>query len=304
MSSGRCCAEKLKSVNSPRLLPALTAPGVWAAIETHRVSHGFFVPTVIQMLVDTPGVDRMDLTSLQRILYGAAPITETLLLRAMQVFGCRFGHAYGMTETSGTVVTLAPEDHDPGGPLAARLRSCGRPLPWAEIEVRAPGADALAALGEVGEVRVRSGLVMAGYWRKPEETAAAITPDGWLLTGDAAWRDADGFLYMHDRYKDMIVSGGENIYPTELENVLAAHPAVAEVAVVAAPHARWGETPRAFVVARAELTPTGEELIAFTRARLAHYKCPTSVAFLPALPRNASGKILKHELRARSAADA
>jgi len=152
-------------------------------------------------------------------------------------------------------------------------------------------------VGEVGEIRVRSPLNMLGYWRNPAETAKTITPDGWLCTGDAAYRDADGFIYIHDRYKDMIVSGGENIYPTEIENVLYDHPRVAEVAVIGIPHPRWGETPRAFVVAVPGDRPSEAELIEFTRTRLARYKCPTSVAFVSALPRNASGKILKRAMR-------
>jgi long-chain acyl-CoA synthetase len=252
------------------------------------------------MLVDAPGVDEMNLKSLQRILYGAAPISEMLLKRAIAVFGCAFNHAYGMTETAGTVVTLAPQDHDPGGPLAHRLRSCGRPVPWAELALINPATGAAVPTGEVGEIRIRSPMNMLGYWRKPAETAATITADGWLCTGDAAYRDADGFVYIHDRYKDMIVSGGENIYPTEIENVLYDHPGVAEVAVIGVPHARWGETPKAFVIARANAQLSEAQLIAFTRSRLASYKCPTSVAFVTALPRNASGKILKRAMRDES----
>jgi acyl-CoA synthetase (AMP-forming)/AMP-acid ligase II len=270
------------------------------AIRRHSVTHAFFVPTVIQMLVDAPGVDEMNLNSLQRIMYGAAPISEMLLKRAIAVFGCAFNHAYGMTETAGTVVTLAPQDHDPGGPLAHRLRSCGRPVPWAELALNNPATGAAVPTGEVGEIRIRSPMNMLGYWHKPAETAATITADGWLCTGDAAYLDADGYVYIHDRYKDMIVSGGENIYPTEIENVLYDHPGVAEVAVIGVPHPRWGETPKAFVVAGAGMQLSEAQLIAFTRSRLASYKCPTSVAFVTALPRNASGKILKRAMREES----
>jgi long-chain acyl-CoA synthetase len=267
------------------------------AIRGHSVTHAFFVPAVIQMLVDAPGVDEMNLTSLQRVIYGASPISETLVKRAIAVFGCAFNHAYGMTETAGTVVTLAPQDHDPGGPLAHRLRSCGLPVPWAEVALVDPATGSPVRTGEVGEIRIRSGMNMLGYWRKPAETAATITSDGWLCTGDAAFRDADGYVYIHDRYKDMIVSGGENIYPTEIENVLSHHPGVVEVAVIGVTHPRWGETPKAFVVARSGTQLSEAELIAFTRTRLAHYKCPTSIAFVAALPRNASGKILKRQMR-------
>jgi long-chain acyl-CoA synthetase len=270
------------------------------AIRLHSVTHAFFVPAVIQMLVDVPGVDDMNLRSLQRIIYGASPISERLVKRAIAVFDCAFNHAYGMTETAGTILTLAPQDHDPGGPLAHRLRSCGLPVPWAEVALVDPATRSPVPTGEVGEIRIRSGINMLGYWRKPAETAATITSDGWLCTGDAAYQDADGYVYIHDRYKDMIVSGGENIFPAEIENVLSHHPGVLEVAVIGVPHPRWGETPKAFVVAGSGTQLSEAELIAFTRDRLAHYKCPTSIAFVAALPRNASGKLLKHQMRGES----
>ena len=279
------------------LMQQVVPAEIIAAIRDRRVTHGFFVPTVIQMLLAVPGVEGMDLTSLDRILYGAAPIGETVLKRAIEVFGCGFSHAYGMTETAGTVVTLAPEDHDPDGPRAHRLRSCGLAMPWNELTIVDPATGNPVASGEVGEIRIRSKVNMLGYWNKPQETAKTITPDGWLCTGDAAWQDADGYVYIHDRFKDMIVSGGENIYPTEIENVLYDHPAVAAVAVIGVPHERWGETPKAFIVARPGILPTEAELIAFTRHRLAHYKCPTSIALVTALPQNASGKILKKDMR-------
>lgn len=267
------------------------------AIQNHRVTHGFFVPTVVQMLLEVPGVSGMDMSSINRIVYGGAPIGEAVLKRAIAVLGCGFMNTYGMTETAGTVIMMAPEDHDPGGPLAHRLRSCGRPMPWNEFALVNPATGQSVAVGEVGEIRIRSEAIMLGYWNNPAETAKTITPDGWMCTGDAAYQDADGYVYIHDRFKDMIVSGGENIYPTEIENVLYDHPAVAAVAVIGVPHERWGETPKAFVVARAGAMPTEAELIAFTRARLAHYKCPTAVAFVGALPQNASGKTLKKEMR-------
>ena len=280
----------------------LQQPDAAAVIDTiarHGVTHAFFVPTVIQRMVEYVEQQGVALGSLQRIIYGAAPIGETILRRALAAFGCDFIHAYGMTETSGTVVTLPPEDHDPDGPQAQRLRSCGKPLPWVDLALTDPATGEPVAPGAVGEIRIRSAMNMAGYWHKPAETAATITVDGWLCTGDAAWQDSDGYVYIHDRYKDMIVSGGENIYPAELENALQAHPDIGEVAVIGTAHPRWGETPRAYVVARPGAAPSEAELIAFTRDRLAHYKCPTSVVFVSALPRNASGKLLKAELRKR-----
>jgi long-chain acyl-CoA synthetase len=280
------------------LLDKLDSASIAATIERHGVTHAFFVPTVVQRLVDHVEAGGIAPKGLRRILYGAAPIGEPLLRRALAAFGCEFSHAYGATETAGTVISLPPAEHDPDGPTPERLRSCGKPLPWVELRLVDPATELSTPPGEVGEIRIRSGMVMLGYWRKPQETAAAVTPDGWLRTGDAAYRDADGFVFIHDRYKDMIVSGGENVYPTEIENVLGAHPDVGQVAVIGVPHAKWGETPRAYVVPRVGAQPEEAEMIAYTRAHLAHYKCPTSIRFVGALPQNASGKILKKDLRA------
>ncbi|MEA3265301.1 MAG: long-chain-fatty-acid--CoA ligase [Pseudomonadota bacterium] len=274
------------------LLPGADPAAVIAAIARHGVTHGFFVPTVVQRLVEHVAASGAAAPSIGTIFYGAAPIGEELLERARTAFGCHFVHVYGMTETAGTTVTLLPNEH-----VGARLRSCGRPMPWIELALVDPASGRKVATGEVGEIRMRSPAIMLGYWRKPDETATAITADGWLCSGDAAFADADGYLFIHDRYKDMIVSGGENIYPSEIDNVMLHHPAVAEVAVIGLPHPKWGETPCAYVVLRDGSEVSAADLIAFTRERIAHYKCPTSVRFVPALPRNASGKILKRELR-------
>jgi acyl-CoA synthetase (AMP-forming)/AMP-acid ligase II len=264
----------------------------------HRVTHAFFVPAVVQMLVDQPGIAEAGLSCLQVVAYGGAPMTEALLLRAMATLRCAFMGVYGMTETAGSVTFLAPEDHDPGGPRAGLLRSIGRSLPWHEVTVHDPITGEPSPVGEVGEIWVRSGQNTPGYWHRPEETAATLTPDGWLRTGDAAYADADGYLYLHDRIKDMIISGGENVYPAEVENALASHPAVADVAVIGVPSPRWGETVKALVVPVPGARPSAEEIIAHARARIARYKCPTSVDFVATLPRNASGKVLKRVLRA------
>ena len=268
------------------------------AIARHGVTHAFFVPSVIHTLTDAALARGLSLPSLACIAYGAAPIGEALLRRAMTAFGCGFMHTYGMTETAGTVVSLAPRDHDPDGPHAGRLRACGQPVPWIELGVVDPATGDPKPAGEVGEIRIRSPMVMAGYWRRPDATTEAIDADGWLRTGDAAHRDADGYVYIVDRFKDMLVSGGENVYPAEVEGVLSGHPAVAEVAVIGVPHERWGETPKAFAVLRPDALVSERELIDFARARLAHYKCPTSVEFVAALPKSATGKILKREIRA------
>ena len=268
-----------------------------ALIERHRVTHTFLVPAVIQMLAESPALSGTDLSSLRRIAYGAAPMGETQLLKAIALFGCDFMGVYGMTETAGSVTALAPEDHDPGGPRAALLRSVGRPVPWVELRVVDPATGDDAGVGGVGEIWVRSGQNTVGYWGQPALTAETLVEGGWLRTGDAAYRDAEGYVYMHDRMKDMVVSGGENVYPAEVENVLYAHPEVLEAAVIGVPSDRWGETVKAVVVRRPGATLDEAGLIAFARGRLAHYKCPTSVDFADELPRNASGKVLKKVLR-------
>jgi acyl-CoA synthetase (AMP-forming)/AMP-acid ligase II len=249
------------------------------------------------MLLNTEGVETTDFSSLQRMVYGASPIGDAVLRRAIDVFGCAFSQAYGMTETSGTVVSLPPADHNPEGPRTHLLRACGKPLPWTEVRLIDPKTMTDVVAGGVGELWLRSQQVMAGYWNNPSETAAAISPEGWLRTGDAATQDDDGYIYLVDRFKDMIVSGAENIYPAEVENVLGDHPAVSEVAVIGVPHERWGETVKAIVVLRSDKRAEERELIDFTRARLATYKCPTSIEFAESLPRNASGKLLKKDLR-------
>ena len=269
------------------------------AIEKHRVTHAFFVPAVIQTIVSAPEVEAADLSSLQLVVYGASPIGDAVLRRAIEVLGCGFTQNYGMTETAGSIVALPPEDHQPDDPdRAMLLRSCGKAVPWIEIALFDPSTGQQVPTGAVGEIWVRSAMVMRGYRNKPEETAKTITPEGWLRTGDAAYADENGYLFLYDRFKDMIVSGAENIYPAEVENVLYDHPAIAEVAVIGVPHDRWGETPRAIVVRRPGADVDGEALIEFARTRLARYKCPTSVEFVDVLPRNASGKVLKKELRA------
>jgi long-chain acyl-CoA synthetase len=217
----------------------------------------------------------------------------------MQAFKCDFWQAYGLTETTGSVVGLAPEDHS----LDERrhlLRSCGKPHPGNELRIVDPDSQRECEVGEVGEIWVRGPQIMKGYWNMPEETAKSIT-DGWFHTGDAGYLDSDGYLYIHDRVKDMIVSGGENVYPAEVENVLMGVRGVADVAVIGVPHERWGETAKAMIVrapddAGAALTEQG--VIDYARQHLAKFKCPTSVDWVDVLPRNPSGKILKKELRA------
>lgn len=273
------------------LMPEFKPAEVLRLIEEERVAHVFLVPAMINMLLQTPQIAETDLSSLKSIAYGASPIGEAVLAQAKARFGCGFIQFYGMTETTGAGTYLPPEAH--AGEL---LRSCGQA--WPEHEVRIIGEDgAEAALGEIGEIAIKSDMVMAGYWNRPEATAETITPEGWLRTGDAGFRDERGFFFVHDRVKDMIVSGGENVYPAEVENAVMGCPGVADVAVIGVPDERWGEAVKAIVVKAAGAEPTEAEIIAWARARIAAYKAPKSVDFIEVLPRNASGKVLRRELR-------
>ncbi len=281
--------------------PQFDAREYLEAISRYRVTDAFVVPTMLRGLVEAPESGSTDLSSLRSIAYGGSPIDEALLTRCLERFKCGLLQVYGMTECSGTVTLLPARDHDPGGIRRHLLRSVGMPGPHVEVRVVHPMSGRACGDGEIGEVWIRSQQNMLGYFTNPESTAAAFPEGrdergGWYRSGDAGyWRE--GYLYLHDRIKDMIISGGENIYPAEVEAVIATHPAVAEVAVIGVPHEKWGETPKACIVLRDNAAVTESELIVFTRARLAHYKCPTSVDFLEALPRNPSGKVLKRNLR-------
>jgi long-chain acyl-CoA synthetase len=266
-------------------------------IEQQHITHAFLVPAVLQFMLMVPGVADADYSSLRVLVYGASPISEDVLAKCVEMFApCKFWQAYGLTETTGAVVNLPPEDHDPSGPNRHRLRSCGLPGPG--VELRIVGDDERdCEVGEVGEIWIRSPQVMIGYWNQPEETTKSVTHDGWFKSGDAGYLDADGYLYIHDRVKDMIVSGGENVYPAEVENVLMGHPAIADVAVIGVPHDKWGETAKAIVVKAPGAEVTEAEIIAYSKERLATFKCPTSVDWTDVLPRNPSGKVLKKDLR-------
>ena len=263
----------------------------------YRTTNALFVPAMLQFLSMVPGAGDRDYTSMRAINYGASPITNETLISAMRVFKCRFVQVYGMTETTGAITELAAEDHDPDGPRAHLLRSAGRPYPWVELRILDLESGAPVPAGQVGEVWTRSPQNMLGYWNKPEETEKTKMADGWLRTGDAGYLDEEGFLFLTDRVKDMIVSGGENVYPAEVENALASHPAIAEVAVIGVPHERWGESVKAIIVKKPGAEVTGPEIISYAKERLAGYKCPTSVDFIDVLPRNPSGKVLKKDLR-------
>jgi long-chain acyl-CoA synthetase len=266
-------------------------------IGEQRITHGFLVPAVLQFMLMMPGVAEADFSSLQVLVYGASPISEDVLARSVQTFGCKFWQAYGLTETTGAVVNLPPSDHDVNGPNRHRLRSCGLPGPGVEVRIVNTDTFADCEQGEVGEIWIRSPQVMKGYWNMPEETAKSIR-NGWFYTGDAGYKDKEGYVYIHDRVKDMIVSGGENVYPAEVENALMKHPAIQDVAVIGIPDDRWGEVPLAIVVRKPGVEVTEDDIVAFGRTQLAGFKTPKKVAWADALPRNPSGKILKKDLRA------
>jgi acyl-CoA synthetase (AMP-forming)/AMP-acid ligase II len=268
------------------------------ALDEERLVRASLVPAMIgRLLTEVPDVGRRSYRALRVITYGGSPISETTLRRALEVFDCDFIQSYGMTELA-CATYLGAADHRRA--LAGRpelLLSVGLPAPGCSIRVVEPrGAD--LPPGEVGEIWSRGPQMMSGYWNLPEASREALA-DGWMHTGDAGYLDADGYLYIMDRTKDMIVSGGENVYPREVENALYEHPAVADVAVIGVPSERWGETVKAIVVLAPDRRASAQELMDFCRGRIAGYKRPRSVEFVEALPRNASGKVLKRELRER-----
>ena len=279
------------------LVSEFDAATVLDVIERQHVTNAVLVPTMLQLLTAVPGAAERDYSALRSIAYGASPITTPVLKAALRTFRCSLYGIYGLTESTGGVVQLDPEDHDPDGPREYLLRSAGRPLPWVELRIADPATGDELGSGEIGEVWLRAPNVMAGYHRRPEETAAAITPDGWLRTGDGGFVDDDGYLFLTDRIKDMIVSGGENVYPVEVEEVLSQHPDVEEVAVIGLPDEQWGEVVTALIVPRAGTMPSSVELIDFARSQLAGYKLPRSVELVSELPRTPTGKVLKRELR-------
>jgi acyl-CoA synthetase (AMP-forming)/AMP-acid ligase II len=273
------------------ILPGFDPGTVLATIASRRVTDVLLVPTMIQLLVDHPQVTEYDLTSLTSVVYGASPITQAVLERAMKAFpSAGFTQAYGMTELSPVATILTPADHEQG-----QLRSAGRAAPHAEVRVVDPDGAQLPT-GTVGEIIVRGGHVMLGYWNKPAETQAALR-DGWMHTGDGGYLDDQGYLYVVDRIKDMIITGGENVYSAEVENAVARHRAVAQCAVIGLPDPDWGERVHAVVVLHPGATLPLAELREHTKTLIAGYKAPRSMEIAEALPISGTGKVLKRELR-------
>jgi len=278
------------------VLPRFDAAQVCREIDEHAITHVVLVPTMLAMLLQHEADHPADLSSLRHIQYAASPITPELQRRVLDRFpDCDVAQFYGMTEAAPTVTTCTPADHR--RPDGARLASVGVPVVGVEAELRDPESGRPVPAGAVGEIWVRGPNVMLGYWQQPEATAAAMV-DGWYRSGDAAYEDADGYLFLVDRLKDMIISGGENVYSVEVEAVLAEHPAVLEVAVFGIPHERWGEAVHAVVVIEHDGAVSADELVAHCRGAIAGFKLPRSIDLTTEpLPKSGAGKLLKHRLR-------
>ena len=265
-------------------------------IVEQKVSHAFLVPAVFGFLLQVPDVAERDYSAVKALVYGASPMPLPLLRRSMAAFNVDFYQVYGMTEASGAVTSLDAAEHRDTA-HEDRITSAGKPVTGVELAIVDPVSGEHLGPNQTGEVWVRTAQLMSGYWNKPEADAAAFAPDGWLRSGDAGHIDDDGYLYISDRIKDMIISGGENIYPAEIERVLAEFPGVADVAVIGVPDEKWGEVGKAVVVPVPGAEFDADALLTYCRERLAGYKCPQSVSIVAELPRNATGKVLKRELR-------
>lgn len=278
------------------ILPAFDPAEVQRTIDREKITVCLLVPTMLNLVLNHPEFGRHDLSSLRLIFYGGSIMPQPVLRRAIETIGCSFTQGYGLTETiEATFLTARDHVLDGDPDRERRLASVGREAVNAEVRVVDDDGRDLGP-GEVGEVLIRSHSVIREYWRAPEETSRAIR-DGWFYTGDIGYLDQDHYLYIVDRKKDVIISGGTNIYPKEIEDVLYQHPAVLEAAVIGVPDPLWGESVKAIVALRPEQSASEDELIDFCRESLAGYKRPRSVEFVASLPRNPSGKILKRELR-------
>lgn len=285
----------LKGAIKSVLLREFEPGAVLAAIEDQRITKTFLVPAAIGAMLMHPKAQQTDYSSLKLVGYGASPIPLDLLRGALKTFGCDFAQVYGLTETAGTICALMPADHDLNG--NERMRGIGQPINGVEMKV--VGEDgAEVAPRAIGEIVIRSTANLTAYWNRPEETAEAVDADGWFRSGDAGYVDEDGYFYLYDRIKDMIVTGGENVYPAEVENAVFGCDGVADVSVIGVPDAKWGEAVKACVVRKSGAQISEADVIAHARERIAGFKCPKSVDFVDALPRNPSGKVLRRELRA------
>lgn len=288
-----CMARGLALGNTNIVLRSFDASAVLTAVPRHRVTILLMVPAMMQVVLREPDCATTDFSSLRVMIYGGSPISTTLLAQAMTVFCRDFVQFYGLTETGNVAVSLRPADHREGG--EERLRAAGKPLPGVTVRILDSEGNQVPE-GVIGEIAIRSPARMVGYWNAPEETAKTLV-DGWIITGDAGYADSQGFIYLCDRIKDMIIVAGENVYPAEIEEVIRKHPDVIDTAVVGVPDDIWGEAVKAFVVLRPDANVRAAEIIRMTRSKLADFKAPKSVEFVTQLPRNASGKLLKNKLR-------
>ncbi len=271
-----------------------TPDGVLDAFE-QGITRLFIVPAALQMVVQHPRAKSTDMSAIKYVLYGAAPIPLDLLREAVKTIpDAGFLQCYGMTETTGTIAALPPKDHDLDG--NQRMKSAGKAVPGVELKVIGEDGEELPR-GEVGELICKSPSNMACYWNLPDATESSLK-DGWMHTGDAAYMDEDGYVFIQDRMKDMIISGGENVYPAQVESAIYGHPCVGEVAVIGVPDDRWGEAVKACIVAKPGMEVDEASVIEWTKERLAGFKVPRSIDVIEAMPRNASGKILRKDLRA------
>jgi acyl-CoA synthetase (AMP-forming)/AMP-acid ligase II len=274
------------------------------AIQKEKATRAMLVPTMLKRVIDDPDFSRYNLSSLKVVTYGAAPMPFEVIDRAIKMMPwVKYINAFGQTETASTITSLGPEDHNIEGTEEEKQKklkrlssSIGRPLPDVEVKIVDGEGKALSSL-EVGEIWARGPRIMTGYWRDEQKTSQVMTQDGWLRTGDMGWMDEEGYIYLAGRGDDMIIRGGENISPEEVENVLHSHPKVEEAAVIGVPDPEWGQEPRAVIVLKKGKAATSEEIIEYCRSKLSGFKRPRSVVFLDSLPRNPMGKVLRKKLR-------
>lgn len=297
-AAGSLCFSTMAFGGATVILPKADPESILAAIERHQVTTMFLPPTLIYMLLDSPNIGKHDYSSLQYLIYAGAPMSVDRLQEALEVFGPVMAQSFGQAEAPLFCTILTPEEHVVGTATQAhRLASCGRATPFTELAIMDEEGLRLAP-GEVGEVVVRGDLVMKGYFRNPAATAA-VSKFGWHHTGDMAYRDEDGYFYLVDRKRDLIISGGFNIFPSEIEQVLWSHPSVADCAVVGVPDPKWGEAIKAVIELKPGKGASADELIELCRARLGGMKSPKSVEFWEMLPRSTVGKVLKKDIRSK-----
>lgn len=267
-------------------------------ISSSGVTHALMVPTLIQMMLAEQAASGLEAPLLRYIAYGTSPITSTLLRTAMDRFRCSFIQCYGTTEAGGVITMLGAGDHRLDGPHAGRMASAGLPLPGVTVQAVQPGTQQACTPGQTGELCVRTPLAMSRYWADPQATAAVLGTDEWLHTRDLGYLDEDGYVYVVGRLDDVIITGGENVHPAEVENVLSGLPGLAAACVTGVPNARWGEIV-AVAVVRGDPSLSEQQVLEHCRAQLAHYKCPRSIVFMDELPRNATGKVIRSQVRNR-----